>query len=63
MFKKTLIAAALAVAATGSFAQVYVQGAAGQGNVSGEFVGATSTKNSSTGNKFLLVIKLIKRGQ
>jgi OmpA-OmpF porin, OOP family len=56
MFKKTLIAAALAVAATGSFAQVYVQGAIGQGTVNAEYlgIGATSTKKSSTGNKLVV---------
>lgn len=54
MFKKTLIAAALAVAATGSFAQVYVQGAIGSGTVdiSAGSSGATSVKKTSTGNKF-----------
>ncbi len=55
MFKKSLIAAALAVAATGSFAQAYVQGAVGQGTVNADWTGTgmTTTKNSSTGSKFV----------
>ncbi len=56
MFKKSLIAAALAIAATSSFAQVYVQGAIGQGtvNLDAGSSGATSVKKSSTGNKFAI---------
>lgn len=60
MFKKTLIAAALAVAATGSFAQVYVQGTIGQGTVNAQYVGigATDTKKSTTGNKLIVGYEL-----
>jgi uncharacterized protein YdbL (DUF1318 family) len=54
MFKKTLIAAALAVAASGSFAQVYVEGALGQGTVNQAWAGATSSKKTSSGNKFVV---------
>jgi hypothetical protein len=53
MFKKSLIAAALAVAATGSFAQVYVEGAFGQATVNESWAGA-SNKKTSTGNKFAI---------
>jgi uncharacterized protein YdbL (DUF1318 family) len=54
MFKKTLIAAALAVAATGSFAQVYIEGAVGQGKVGMTFTNTTSSSQSSSGSKFAL---------
>ena len=53
--KKSLIALALTVATAGSFGQVYVQGAFGPGNINVDWsgLGATSTKNSNTGNKFI----------
>ncbi|MDI9333617.1 MAG: outer membrane beta-barrel protein [Cytophagales bacterium] len=60
MFKKTLIAAALAVAATGSFAQVYVEGAIGQGKVNVTYLGATSEKQTSSGNKFAIGYEINK---
>jgi hypothetical protein len=59
MFKKTLIAAALAVAATGSFAQYYAQGAVGQGNTGNvDCANTTKCEKSSTGNKFLVGYEL-----
>jgi Outer membrane protein beta-barrel domain len=53
MFKKTLIAAALVVAATGSFAQNYFQGALGQGSVGFDCGTGYTCKKSSTGYKML----------
>jgi uncharacterized protein YdbL (DUF1318 family) len=60
MFKKTLIAAALAVAATGSFAQIYVEGAIGQGKVGVTYVGATNQSQTSSGNKFAIGYEINK---
>lgn len=55
MFKKTLIAAALVVATSASFAEgVYLQGSAGQGNLNVDFSGAVSSQKSSSGSKFVL---------
>jgi outer membrane protein assembly factor BamA len=54
MFKKTLIAAVLAVAATSSFAQYYAQGAIGQGNVDIDCGSATNCKKGNTGYKLLV---------
>lgn len=54
MFKKTLIAAALAVAASGSFAQVYIEGAVGQGKLGVSYTNTTSSSQSSSGSKFAL---------
>lgn len=54
MFKKSLIALALTVAATTSFAQVYIQGAAGQGTVNVDVTAPTTVKKTATGSKFAL---------
>lgn len=53
MFKKTLIVAALALAATGSYAQVYMQGAAGRGTMSVD-CGTNTCIKSNPGNKFVI---------
>lgn len=53
MFKKSLIALALTVAATGSFAQMYIQGSLGKGNLNGDCGTSVCQKNNS-GSKFLL---------
>jgi len=59
MFKKSLIALALTAAAASSFAQVYVQGAVGQGNINVDWGStATNTKNSASGSKFLVGYEL-----
>lgn len=51
MFKKSILTAALAIAVSGSFAQVYVEGAIGQGSVGATCPGSCSKKN--TGTKFV----------
>lgn len=53
MFKKSIIALALTVAATGSFAQMYIQGSLGKGNLNADCGTAVCQKDNS-GNKFLL---------
>jgi opacity protein-like surface antigen len=53
MFKKSLIALALTVAATGSFAQMYIQGSLGKGSV-GFDCGTNVCQKTNPGNKFLL---------
>jgi hypothetical protein len=53
MFKKSLIALALTVAATGSFAQMYIQGSLGKGSV-GFDCGTNVCQKTNSGNKFLL---------
>lgn len=52
MFKKSLIAAVLAVAATGSFAQVYVQGGFGPASIGA--INCAGCDSTNPGNKFLL---------
>jgi len=52
MFKKSLIAAVLAVAATGSFAENYFQGSLGKGNINLD-CGGSDCKKSNTGYKLL----------
>lgn len=53
MFKKSLIALALTVAATSSFAQMYIQGSLGKGNLNGD-CGINVCQKNNSGNKFLL---------
>jgi Outer membrane protein beta-barrel domain len=53
MFKKSLIALALTVAATGSFAQMYIQGSAGKGNLNFD-CGANVCVKKNSGNKFIV---------
>ncbi len=53
MFKKSLIALALTVAATGSFAQMYIQGSVGKGTLSFD-CGTNVCQKNNSGNKFLL---------
>ena len=60
MFKKSLISLSLAVLATGSFAQVYVEGAFGSGNINQEYANATSSSKSSAGNKFAIGYEISK---
>ena len=53
MFKKSFIALALSVAATSSFAQVYVQGSVGKGTL-GFDCGVNVCQKNNSGNKFLV---------
>jgi Outer membrane protein beta-barrel domain len=53
MFKKSLIALTLSIAATGSFAQMYIQGSAGKGTL-GFDCGTNVCQKNNSGNKFLL---------
>lgn len=54
MFKKSLISLALTVATATSFAQVYIQGAAGQGTVNVDAAAPTTVKKTATGSKLAL---------
>ena len=54
MFKKSLIALSLATLATGSFAQMYIQGSVGKGSVNFDCGAGVACTKSNSGNKFLL---------